>query len=95
MNLVDYTKTNMHHAYEAVKACARELGINASGSELVGLAPLEAFLHSGRFYSAPNNSRVQEELVERAVRALGLNDTNPFVKEERILEYALNKCMVE
>lgn len=50
INLVDYETTSMHDAFEEVKKQAHLLGIDATGSELVGLTPLEAMLKAGRFY---------------------------------------------
>ncbi|MGQ9581984.1 MAG: glutamate formimidoyltransferase [Thermoplasmatota archaeon] len=42
MNLVNYRRTPVWAAYEAVCAEARRLGVEVLGSELVGLIPLEA-----------------------------------------------------
>jgi glutamate formiminotransferase len=42
MNLTDYKITNVHHAYDAVKAEADKMGIQILESELVGLIPQEA-----------------------------------------------------
>ncbi len=51
INLVDYETTSMHDVFEEVKKQALSLNIEATGSELVGLAPLEALLKAGRFYA--------------------------------------------
>lgn len=43
MNLTDFTETSLPAAYEAVLRQARHLGVAVVESELVGLAPQEAF----------------------------------------------------
>lgn len=42
MNLVDYTRTPMHRAFEAVRREAERYGVAVAGSEIVGLAPQAA-----------------------------------------------------
>lgn len=44
MNLTDYTVTSMFDAYTAVEAEAKRLGVEIESSELIGLAPEQAFL---------------------------------------------------
>jgi glutamate formiminotransferase/formiminotetrahydrofolate cyclodeaminase len=42
MNLVDYEKTQLHHAFEAVRREAERYGVNVLSSEIVGLVPQAA-----------------------------------------------------
>ncbi|MBN1397759.1 MAG: glutamate formiminotransferase, partial [Bacteroidetes bacterium] len=88
INLVDYETTSMHAAYEEVKRQARLLGIDVSGSELVGLAPLNAVLQTGRFY-AEGGELIDEEYISLAVRKLGLNRFEPFDPKKKIIEYMI------
>jgi glutamate formiminotransferase/formiminotetrahydrofolate cyclodeaminase len=88
INLVDYKTTSMHDAFEEVKKQARLLGINATGSELVGLAPLDAMLQAGKFYS--NGEKLSEsEYVLLAIERLGLNQLEPFDAKKKIIEYMI------
>ena len=50
MNLTDYTKTSMYRAFEAVKMEARRYGVNVTGSEVVGLCPMEALVDVAAYY---------------------------------------------
>lgn len=88
MNLKNYTVVPIHLAFEEVKAEAHRLGLEVEGSEIVGLVPLEALLMAGRFYSE-NKEASEKELVEIAVERLGLNSLNPFIPEEKIIDYMI------
>ena len=58
------------------------------GSELVGLVPLEAILESGKWYSNESNAG-ERDLVEAAIRGLGLSVLETFDPNTRIIEWAL------
>jgi len=87
MNLRNYKATPPHVAFEEVRKQARLLGVNATGSEVVGLIPKEALLAAGRFYSGKEQSEAR--LIAAAVERLGLNQFNPFIPEKKVIEYAL------
>jgi glutamate formiminotransferase len=50
MNLLDYTTTPLHQAYERVRAEAARYGVEILESEVVGLLPLDAVVDATRFY---------------------------------------------
>ena len=50
MNLLDYTKTPMHRAYEMVRLEAERYGVPIVGSEIVGLLPLDALVGVADYY---------------------------------------------
>lgn len=50
MNLLDYTKTPIHRAYELVRVEAERYGVPVVGSEIVGLIPLDALVGVVDFY---------------------------------------------
>ncbi len=50
MNLLDYTRTPIHVAYEQVRLEASRHGVDILESEVVGLVPLDAIAESARFY---------------------------------------------
>ena len=50
MNLLDYTKTPIHRAYELVRLEAERYGVPVVASEIVGLVPLDALLGVADFY---------------------------------------------
>lgn len=86
-NLTDYKTTGLAQTFEACKQEAAKRGLTATGSELIGLAPEDAFLNAGRFYAPGLEDKTA--LLERAVRELKLNKIRPFNIQERILEYCL------
>jgi glutamate formiminotransferase len=50
MNLIDYTRTPIHRAYELVRVEAERHGVPVVGSEIVGLVPLDALIGAADFY---------------------------------------------
>jgi glutamate formiminotransferase/formiminotetrahydrofolate cyclodeaminase len=92
INLVDFETTPPHVAFEEVRKQARSLGVDATGSEIVGLTPLSALLMAGKFYAATRGSAKdlpENQLVGIAVEDLGLNQLEPFDPKKKIIEYLL------
>jgi len=92
INLTNILLTPMHIAFDEVCKKAAERGMRVTGSELVGLIPLQAMLDAGRYFleKQQRSSGVSEkELIRIAVLSLGLDELSPFKPEERIIEYLL------
>jgi glutamate formiminotransferase/formiminotetrahydrofolate cyclodeaminase len=92
MNLTNLGITPVHVAFEEVRRRAEARGLLVTGSELVGLIPLWAMLDAGRYFLGKQKGSTgicDGELVEIAVRSLGLDDLRPFKPEEKIIEYAI------
>ena len=93
VNVLNYKVTPLHKVFETVREEAERLGLRVTGSELVGMAPLDALVTAGRFYSQGTDRRPgragDEELVDAAVQALGLGELAPFDAGKRIIELAL------
>ena len=90
INLTDFKVTPPHDAFEAVREAARKRGLRVTGSEIVGLIPLEALLLSGRYYLKQQNKTPavpEKELIRVAVESMGLNDVAEFIPEEKIVDY--------
>jgi glutamate formiminotransferase/formiminotetrahydrofolate cyclodeaminase len=87
INLVDYETTPPHIAFEEVKKQARSLGADATGSEIVGLTPLNALLMAGRFYDKTQTS--EDRLISLAVERLGLSHLDMFDRGKKVIEYQL------
>lgn len=95
MNLVDFRVTPPHVALEEVRRQAHRRGLKVTGSELVGMIPLEAMLAAGRYYlQEQGRSPVvpEEDLVIVAIDSLGLSSVRPFDPRDRILEYRLRQA---
>jgi glutamate formiminotransferase/formiminotetrahydrofolate cyclodeaminase len=92
MNLVDSDVTPLHVAFDTCEKQANQRGMRVTGSEIVGLVPLQAITDAGRYYlkQAGRSTGVPEcDIVQSAVLSLGLNDVAPFKPEEKIIEYTL------
>jgi len=86
MNLFDYLQTSPFDAYQACSREAEKLGVRVTGSELVGLIPLDALLLSARQAGASGS---EDELLSQAITLLGLSQFNTFKPRARIIEYLL------
>ncbi|MBP2647134.1 MAG: ftcD [Gemmatimonadetes bacterium] len=92
MNLTDIGVTPLHAAFDEVCRAAEARGVRVTGSELVGLVPLQAMLDAGRHFLRKQQRSLgvsDDELVRTAIRSLGLNELAPFNPDERIIEYRL------
>jgi len=50
INVCDYKKVPLHRIFELVKREAKRYGISVIGSEVIGLAPLDALVNAAEFY---------------------------------------------
>src|SRR3984957_1652003 len=92
MNLTNITVTPVHIAFDEVCKKADTRGIRITGSELVGLIPLQAMLDAGKYFLRKQERSLgvsEKELIRIASRSLGLDELSPFKPEERIIEYIL------
>lgn len=93
MNLINYLITPPHVAFEEVKLEAELRSVEVTGSEVVGLIPLEPILMAAEYYLFEDGSRreepSEEELVGAAVERLGLSDYNRFDPQKKIIELRL------
>ncbi|MBX3007984.1 MAG: glutamate formimidoyltransferase [Melioribacteraceae bacterium] len=88
MNLTNYNITPIHVAFEAVKVEAERLGVEVTGSEIVGLLPLESLLQAGKFYTS-NKENNEQKLIDAAIENLGLNDLHQFNPDQKIIEFMI------
>ncbi|MEE9206088.1 MAG: glutamate formimidoyltransferase, partial [Acidimicrobiia bacterium] len=89
MNLTDISVTPLHVAFDAVRERATARGMRVTGSEIVGMVPLQAMLDAGRHYLTRQGRSLgipDEAVVDIAVKSMGLDDLTPFVPAERIIE---------
>lgn len=92
MNLTNINITPLHVAFDEVCRKADARGIRVTGSEIVGLVPLNSMLEAGRYFLKKQNRSVgvpDEELLKIAIKSLGLDDLYKFKPEEKIIEYVL------
>ena len=92
MNLTNYKITPLHVAFEETRKAADDRGVRVTGSELVGLIPLQPMLDAGKYFLEKQgmSSGVSEaELVDCAIRSMGLNELGSFDPKKKIIEYLL------
>ncbi len=90
INLTDFKVTPPHKVFDTVELEAARLGLRVTGSEVVGLIPLEAVRAAGRHYLTKQGKSPtvpESELVRAAVTSLGLSDVAPFDPSRKIIEY--------
>lgn len=92
MNLTNISITPVHIAFDEVCKKAQERGVRVTGSELVGLIPLQAMIDAGKYFLKKQKRSVgipESEIIKIAVKSLGLDDLYKFKPEEKIIEYKL------
>lgn len=101
-NLTNISITSMHEAFDETCKSAQKRGLRVTGSELIGLIPLQAMLDAGDFYLKRQERSLgisHKEKIKIAVKSLGLDELKPFNPEEKIIEYVLknkdNKQLVD
>jgi glutamate formiminotransferase/formiminotetrahydrofolate cyclodeaminase len=89
INLLDYHASPLHVVFETAREEAEKLGLIVTGSELVGLTPLSPMLEAGRYFLRKQGKSAgvpERELVEIAVRSMGLDQVAPFDPAKKIIE---------
>jgi len=89
INLTDFQVTPPHAVFEAVEKEAREMGLRATGSEVVGLIPAEALRIAGRHYLARQGkspAAPDSELFRMAAITLGLQELGGFDMDAKVVE---------
>jgi glutamate formiminotransferase/formiminotetrahydrofolate cyclodeaminase len=92
MNITNIEDTPLHKAFDECVESAHRRGLRVTGSELVGLVPLQSMLDAGKYFLQKQKRSIgvsEEELIKIAVRSLGLNDVKPFDPNKNIIEYVL------
>ncbi|HEX8173368.1 MAG TPA: glutamate formimidoyltransferase [Thermoanaerobaculia bacterium] len=93
INLTDLDVTPLHTVFDTCVERAHERGLRVTGSEIVGLVPLQVLLDAGRHALAKMGRPTgvpESALVHIAIRTLGLSEVKPFDAKERVIEYRLS-----
>ena len=91
-NLTDHDVSGLHDVFDACLEEGQKIGVRVTGSEIVGLVPLEAMLRAGRHYlrrQGESTGVPEGRLIEAAVTSLGLAELTPFDPDDKIIEYRL------
>jgi glutamate formiminotransferase/formiminotetrahydrofolate cyclodeaminase len=89
-NLTNYKVSPVHEVFDACREEAAKLGLRVTGSELVGLIPLDAALAAGDHYLKLQGKTTGVSVKERihtAALSLGLDEISDFDPDEKIVEF--------
>jgi glutamate formiminotransferase / formiminotetrahydrofolate cyclodeaminase len=92
VNLTNMNVTPLHVLFDTACERASARGMRVTGSELVGLVPLQAMLEAGEYFLRKQQRSTgvgEAELVRIAVKSLGLDELGPFDPDKKIIEYRL------
>lgn len=92
MNLTNIRDTPLHKAFEECRKSANRRGMRVTGSELVGLVPLQVMLDTGKYFleqQERSTGIAEDEIIKIAVKSLGLDELTPFDPRKKIIEYLL------
>jgi len=92
MNLTDVKLSPVHQVFEEVNDKARTRGVRVTGSEIVGMVPKKVLIDAGEYFLEKQKRSIgvsEDEIIQIAIKSLGLNDIAPFKPEKRIIEYML------
>lgn len=89
MNLTNLEETPLHAAFDACHEAASKRGLRVTGSEVVGMLPKKCLLEAGKYFLRKqkwSEGASEEELIEIAIRSMGLSEVKPFDPKEKIIE---------
>lgn len=65
INMTDYTRTSLYRVFEMVKFEAQRYGVEITGSEIIGLTPMEALIDSAAYYLRLENFNIKQVIEYR------------------------------
>lgn len=93
MNITDIKQTPLHAAFDEVCRCAQNRGLRVTGTEIVGLLPERSLIEAGKYFLRKQNRSTgipKEDIINIAVKSMGLDDLKPFCPNEKVAEYLLD-----
>ena len=94
INLTNIRETPLHVVFDTACQKAEARGMRVTGSELVGLLPLQSLLDAGRYFlhKQQRSTGVSDaELIKIAVTSMGLDQLAPFDPQKKVIEYAMRE----
>jgi glutamate formiminotransferase/formiminotetrahydrofolate cyclodeaminase len=92
-NITDIRRAPVHEVYEAIRHKALQYGTWVTGSEIIGLVPLEVFLAAGKFFFLEVDAAIltDDTILQKLIHNLGLCELSEFNYHKRILEFIFKK----
>lgn len=98
INLTNMHTTPLHTVFDTACERATARGLRVTGSELVGLVPLQALVEAGKYFLAKQQRSIgvgEEELVRIGIKSLGLDELGTFDPQKKVIEYRLRDASVK
>jgi glutamate formiminotransferase/formiminotetrahydrofolate cyclodeaminase len=95
MNLTNIDETPLHAAFDACNQAANKRGLRVTGSEIVGMVPKKCLVDAGRYFLRKqkwSEGASEEELIDIAIRSMGLSELKPFDPREKIIEFKMESA---
>jgi glutamate formiminotransferase/formiminotetrahydrofolate cyclodeaminase len=95
MNLTNIEETPLHAAFDACAEAASKRGLRATGSEIVGMVPKKCLVDAGRYFLRKqklSEGAAEEELIDIAIRSMGLSELKPFDPKEKVIEFKMESA---
>src|SRR5438067_2629920 len=95
INLTNIDETPLHAAFDACNESANKRGLRVTGSEIVGMVPKKCLVDAGRYFLRKQNwseGSAEEELIDVAIRSMGLSELKPFNPKEKIIELKMESA---
>src|SRR5437016_5701101 len=95
MNLTNIEETPLHAAFDACCESAARRGLRVTGSEIVGMVPKKSLVDAGRYFLRKqkwSEGVSDEELIDIAIRSMGLSELKPFDPKEKVIEFKIESA---
>ena len=95
MNLTNIEETPLHAAFDACCESAARRGLRVTGSEIVGMVPKKCLVDAGRYFLRKqkwSEGVSDEELIDIAIRSMGLSELKPFDPKEKVIEFKIESA---
>jgi glutamate formiminotransferase / formiminotetrahydrofolate cyclodeaminase len=95
MNLTNIEETPLHAAFDACCESATSRGLRVTGSEIVGMVPKKCLVDAGRYFLRKqkwSEGVSDEELIDIAIRSMGLSELKPFDPKEKVIEFKIESA---
>jgi glutamate formiminotransferase/formiminotetrahydrofolate cyclodeaminase len=95
MNLTNLEETPLHAAFDACSEAASKRGLRVTGSEVVGMLPKKCLVEAGKYFLRKqkwSEGASEEELIDIAIRSMGLSEVKPFDPKEKIIELKMESA---
>ena len=97
MNITDIHVAPLHKCFDEVCRCAQNRGIRVTGTEIVGLVPKRVLIDAGHYFLQKQNRSTgipEADIIQIAIKSMGLDDLRPFNPREKVIEYLLEDAPV-